>query len=74
MTNDPALELEELRQRIAADGLPKLSPEALRAANLDRQERRHAPKKEGDAPLKLSDEALSLYRRKTEVQWLWRRR
>jgi hypothetical protein len=31
MADDPEKALEELRKRIAAEGLPKLSPEALRA-------------------------------------------
>jgi hypothetical protein len=73
MTDDPAQALERLRQRLAAEGLPKLSPEALRAAKLDRQARWHAPGKGIDTALKLSEEALRLYQQKSEVQWLWRK-
>lgn len=73
MTDDPAQALERLRQQLAAEGLPKLSPEALRAAKLDRPVRSHAPRKEIDAALKLSEEALRLYQQKSELQWLWRR-
>lgn len=74
MADDPDKVLRDLRQRIAAEGLPKLSPEALR---LFRQADRLGPRlvrpAEARQPLSLSEEARRLYRDKSDPRWPWRR-
>jgi hypothetical protein len=74
MTDDPIKALEELRQRIASEGLPRLSAEALRAGKLDRRQRPPPPVASSEKPLTLSDEARRLFQQKSDPQWLWRRR
>jgi hypothetical protein len=75
MPNDPEKTLQELRQRIAAEGLPKLSVEALRSY---KREERYGPKvvqPTASKPLlSLSPETLRLFREKADPAWLWRRR
>jgi hypothetical protein len=74
MTDDPIKALEELRQRIASEGLPRLSVEALRAGKLDRRQRPATHTVSSAKPLTLSDEARRLFQQKSDPQWLWRRR
>lgn len=75
MPDDPEKTLQELRQRIATEGLPKLSPEALRSY---KREDRHGPKlMQPPLPrnaLSLSEEARRLFHRKSDPEWPWRRR
>ena len=76
MPDDPEKALEELRKRIAAEGLPKLSPEALRKFKQgSRRGRLHLvePTASG-GPLRLSEEARRLYFEKSDPQWMWRKR
>jgi hypothetical protein len=76
MADDAEKALEELRERIAAEGLPKLSPEALRIFKAGSGQGRLRPvpqKASGDAP-GLSEEARRLYHEKSNPHWLWRRR
>ncbi len=74
MANDPEKTLQELRQRIAAEGLPKLSTEALRSY---KREERYRPKPvlpTASKPLfKLSPEALRLFHEKANPTWPWKR-
>lgn len=74
MPDDPDKTLQELRHRIATEGLPKLSLEALRS--LKRNER-HSPKlvqsPSSKHPLSLSEEARRLFRKKSDPEWPWRR-
>ncbi len=74
MPDDPEQTLQELRQRIATEGLPKLSPEAVRAY---RRQHQHGPRlvppSVSKAPLALSREALRLYQEKTDPAWFWKR-
>jgi hypothetical protein len=72
MTEDPERILAELRTRLAAEGLPKLSPEALRAAKLDKRHCRPAQPAKAEA-LALSDEARRLYQQKSDPHWPWRK-
>jgi hypothetical protein len=71
--DDPETTLRELRQRIAAEGLPKLSAEALHS--YQREERR-GPKlvrpNASKASLSLSPEALRLYYEKADPSWPWK--
>ena len=75
MPDDPDRTLQELRHRIATEGLPKLSPEALRSY---KQEDRHGPKLVRTPlprnALSLSEEARRLFVKKSEPEWPWRRR
>jgi hypothetical protein len=75
MPDDPEQTLQELCQRIATEGLPRLSAEALRSYK--RQER-HGPKlmqpTTSKRPLSLSQEALRLFHKKSDPEWPWRRR
>ena len=75
MPDDPEKTLQELRQRIATEGLPKLSAEALRSYK--RQER-HSPKlvppTAAKPPLSLSQEALRLFHEKGDPKWPWQHR
>jgi hypothetical protein len=75
MPDDPEKTLQELRQRISTEGLPKLSAEALR---LYKREERRGPKlvqpSASKPPLSLSPEALRLFREKDNPAWPWKRR
>jgi hypothetical protein len=75
MPDDPEKTLQELRQRISTEGLPKLSAEALR---LYKREERRGPKlvqPSASKPLlSLSPEALRLFREKDNPAWPWKRR
>jgi hypothetical protein len=75
MPDDPEKTLQELRHRIAAEGLPKLSPEALRS--FKRDERRGPKLVQPPLPrnvLSLSEEARRLFVKKSDPEWPWRRR
>jgi hypothetical protein len=75
MADDPEKSLHELRQRIAAEGLPMLSAEALRSYK--REERRGPRLAQPTASkplLSLSPEALRLFREKADPAWPWERR
>jgi hypothetical protein len=75
MPDNPEKTLQELRQRISTEGLPKLSAEALRLYN--REERRGPRMAQPTAskpPLSLSPEALRLFREKADPAWPWTRR
>ena len=73
MADDPETALRELRQRIAAEGLPKLSAEAL---HIYKREKPRGPKlvqpNASKAPLSLSPEALRLYYEKADPSWPWK--
>jgi hypothetical protein len=75
MADDPEKTLQELRQRIATEGLPKLSAEALR---LYKREGWHRPKLAQPIGLKpslsLSPEAFRLFREKADPAWPWKQR
>ena len=75
MPGDPENSLQELRQRIATQGLPKLSVEALRSY---KREERFRPKLSqptaSKLQLRLSPEALRLFREKADPAWSWKRR
>jgi hypothetical protein len=75
MPDNPEKTLQELRQRIAAEGLPTLSPEAL--CSYKRQDR-HGPKlvqpTTSKPPLSLSQAALRLFHEKADPKWPWRHR
>jgi hypothetical protein len=74
MPDDPEKTLQDLRQRIATEGLPKLSAEALRSYK--REERRGPRLAQPTAPkplLSLSPEALRLFREKADPAWPWKR-
>ena len=75
MPGDPDKTLQELRQRIIIDGLPKLSAEAL--CSFKREDRRDL--KVAQPPLSRtvlspSQEARRLFVRKSDPEWPWRRR
>ena len=74
MLDDPEKTLQELRQRICTEGLPKLSAEAVR---LYKREERRGPRlaqPTASKPLlSLSPEALRLFREKADPVWPWRR-
>ena len=73
MPDDPEQTLQELRQRIAAEGLPTLSPEALRSYKwVEWHGLKLVQPSASKAPLTLSPEALRLYHEKTELSWLWK--
>ena len=67
MPDDAETTLRELRQRIAAEGLPKLSAEALHTY---KREERRGPRlvrpNVAKAPLSLSPEALRLFYQKAD--------
>ncbi len=73
MPDDPETTLRELRQRIAAEGLPMLSAEALHTY---KREKKRGPKlvrpNAAKAPLSLSPEALRLYHEKASPSWPWK--
>jgi hypothetical protein len=75
MPDDPYETLQELRQRIISEGLPKLSAEALRSY---KREERRGPKLARPTTskplLSLFPEALRLFREKADPAWLWKRR
>ena len=66
--------LQDLRKRIAAESLPKLSAEALRSY---KREVRGGPKIAQPTASKpligLSPEALRLFREKADPAWPWKR-
>jgi len=74
MPDDPGKTLLVLRQQIAAEGLPKLSPEAL---HLFRQADQRGPKlvrqPPSHNPLSLSEEARRLFHEKSDPNWPWRK-
>jgi hypothetical protein len=76
MADDPEKALEELRKRIAAEGLPKLSPEALRAYKRGSMQSRLrlVPREPVQGPPGLSQEARRLYDEKSHPEWPWRKR
>jgi hypothetical protein len=74
MPDNPETTLQELRHRIATEGLPKLSPEALRSF---KREDRHGrklikPPLPRNVP-SLSEEARRLFLKKSDPEWPWRR-
>jgi hypothetical protein len=74
MPDNPETILQELRHRLATEGLPKLSAEVLRTFKRVDQ---HGPKV-AQAPLprnvlSLSEEARRLFHRKTDPEWPSRR-
>jgi hypothetical protein len=75
MPDDPEKTLQELRQRLVTEGLPRLSAEALRS--FKREDRRGLklaqPQPLGRA-LILSEEARRLFLKKIDPDWLWGRR
>jgi len=74
MANDPEKALQDLRQRIAAEGLPQLSSEALsRVQHPGQPGSRPASSKASEATVKLSEEALRLFREKADSKWPWRK-
>jgi hypothetical protein len=74
MPDDPGKALQELRQKIAAEGLPKLSPQALRLfKQADRRGPKLVRKPTSDNPLSLSDEARRLFHEKSDPNWPWRK-
>ncbi len=73
MNEDSEKSLADLRSRIAAEGLPRLSPEALRAARLDNRHCRPVRPARAET-LSLSEEARRLYQQKSDPHWLWRKR
>ncbi|WP_134495703.1 hypothetical protein [Microvirga pakistanensis] len=74
MPDDLDETLQQLRHRIATEGLPKLSPEALRSL---KREDWHGPKLVQPPPpgkaLSLSEEARRLFLKKVDPEWPWRR-
>jgi hypothetical protein len=75
MPDDSEKTLQELHQRITAEGLPKLSAEALRS--LKREEWRDpklAQPTSSRPPFSLSPEALRLFRERADPAWPWKRR
>jgi hypothetical protein len=72
MPDDPEITLQELRHRVATEGLPKLSAEALRSFKREDQQ---SPKLVQPPPprrvLSLSEEARRLFHRKTNPEWPW---
>jgi hypothetical protein len=75
MADDPEKTLHELRQRIAAEGLPKLSPEALRAFKRSGEQAQRWPmlQKVSDGALGLSEEARRLFHERSDPEWPWQR-
>jgi hypothetical protein len=74
VSDDPQKALEELRLRLAAEGLPKLSSEALRAARVREQIPRAVLPPIVTTVPKLSAEARRLFEQKSDPRWLWRKR
>jgi hypothetical protein len=74
MPDNPDRTLQELRHRIATEGLPKLSAEAVRSF---KRVNHHGPKvAQQPLPrtvLRLSEEARRLFHRKVDPEWPWRR-
>ncbi len=73
MSHDSEQTLQELRQPIATEGLPKLSVQAL--CSYKRQEQ-HGPKRmqPPNKPLRLSEEARRLFNHRSDSNLPWRRR
>jgi hypothetical protein len=75
MADDPEKTLQELRQQIMTEGLPKLSAEALRSYKCERWRRLKPAQPTTSKPLlSLSPEALRLFREKADPAWPWKRR
>jgi hypothetical protein len=75
MSDDSEKTLKELRERIAAEGLPKLSAEALRSYEREERRGRKLGQPIASKPLlSLSPEALRLFREKADPAWPWKRR
>ena len=72
MTDDALKRLEQLRERIASEGLPPLSADALRASRLDRWPLSRPGRTE--TVLTLSEEARRLFLQKRDPRWFWRKR
>jgi hypothetical protein len=74
MADDPEKTLQELRQRIAIEPLPRLSTGAL---CLYKRNTRHSPKLVQSPPFKhqlcLSEEARRLFHKMSDPEWPWRR-
>jgi hypothetical protein len=74
MPDEPDRTLQELRHRIATEGLPKLSAEALRS--FKREDRRGPRLTQPSLPrnvLSLSEEARRLFVKKSDREWPWGR-
>jgi hypothetical protein len=75
MPDDPEKTLQELRQQIMTEGLPKLSAEALRSYKREGWHRPRLAQPTASKPLlSLSPEALRLFREKADPAWPWTRR
>ncbi|WP_154660883.1 hypothetical protein [Microvirga lotononidis] len=75
MPDDPETTLQELRHRLATEGLPKLSAEALRSFKReDRRDLKLAQPPLSRTVLSLSQKARRLFVRKSDPEWPWRRR
>ena len=75
MPDDPEKNPKELRQRIATEGLPKLSAEALRVYKREEQRGPRLAQPTPSKPLlSLSPEALRLFREKADPAWPWKQR
>jgi hypothetical protein len=75
MPDKPDETLQELRQRIISEGLPKLSAEALRSYRREEQRGPRLAQPTASKPLvRLSPEALRLFLQKADPAWPWRRR
>jgi hypothetical protein len=73
MPDDPEKTLQELRQRIVTEGLPKLSSEALRSLKREEWRGPKLAQPTGSKPLlSLSPEALRLFRERADPAWLWK--
>jgi len=73
MPDDPDQTLQELRQKIAAEGLPKLSEETLRRfTQADRRGWKLVRQPTSPTPLSLSEEARRLFHEKSDPNWPWR--
>jgi hypothetical protein len=70
MPDNPETTLQELRQRIATEGLSKLSAEALRSYKCERWCRPRLARPTASKPLlSLPPEALRLFREKADPAW-----
>ena len=75
MPDDPDKTLQVLRQRIATEGLPKLSADALRSYKREERLRPKLAQPTASKPLlSLSPEALRLFREKADPAWPWKQR
>jgi hypothetical protein len=72
VADDPEKALRALRQQIAAEGLPKLSTEALRSTGRRRKyslRPQLLPQKNEPNSIVLSEEARRLYHEKSDPDW-----